>query len=104
MVNKSYQKGARFEYEVKDFLEDKDYIVMRSAGSHSDVDLVAIKPHFRPLVIQCKYNKKMARKNMRNFGDKFNWCGVRPIVAYREKYARQIEFINPFKGEVANIV
>ena len=64
MVNKKYNKGYRFELEVKKFLEQQGFLVFRSAGSHSPVDLVAFKliqpdignnfPELTPYFIQCK--------------------------------------------------
>ena len=37
-----YLKGRRLEYRASDHLEALGYFVLRSAGSHSPVDLVAL--------------------------------------------------------------
>jgi hypothetical protein len=42
-MNIRYIKGRRLEYKVKKELEKNGYIVIRSAGSHSPFDLVALK-------------------------------------------------------------
>lgn len=39
----NYQKGYAFERQVKKILESKGYYVMRSAGSHTVIDLIAFK-------------------------------------------------------------
>jgi len=58
MPNKKYLSGRRFEYAVKHRYEKMGYIVIRSAGSKSPFDLVAIKPDARcVLLIQCKHGK-----------------------------------------------
>ncbi len=58
MVNKNYVKGATFERKIKDKYERQGYLVIRSAGSHSVADLIAIPPKniigLKPILIQCK--------------------------------------------------
>lgn len=48
------KSGTRFEYRVRDLLEDRGWKVVRSAGSHTCADLVGLKPHKQTLVVQCK--------------------------------------------------
>ena len=43
MPNRNYIRGRQHEYDVKTLLEKAGYTVVRSAGSHSLFDLVAIK-------------------------------------------------------------
>ena len=67
MSNPHYKAGSRFEYEIMHLLEEhlpKDkYTIIRTAGSHSPVDVVIIK-HIgkqgvkRSFGIQCKTKKK----------------------------------------------
>jgi len=63
-MNKNYQKGRRFEYKVKKWLEERGWICVRSAGSKSPFDLVAMKDG-QTLPIQCKYGTKIARAEMK---------------------------------------
>lgn len=49
----NYSQGRAFEYAVRDVLTDQGFYVMRSAGSKTKVDLVAIKGGQIALV-QCK--------------------------------------------------
>jgi len=55
MVNNNYRNGAARERRIKHQLEAKGYIVIRSSGSHSKIDLIAINLKTeRILFIQCK--------------------------------------------------
>ncbi|MEM7821456.1 MAG: restriction endonuclease [Candidatus Aenigmatarchaeota archaeon] len=53
MPNKYYVNGVNFERRIKKDFENKGYFVIRSAGSKSPIDLVAIKEGI-PVLIQCK--------------------------------------------------
>lgn len=54
MPNKNYQKGARFEREVRKFLEEHGFFVVRQAKS-SFPDLIAVS-HSGAWALECKYN------------------------------------------------
>jgi len=47
MVNPSYRAGVNLEYEImnllKKHLSEKRYTIIRTAGSHSPVDIVVLK-------------------------------------------------------------
>lgn len=61
MPNKNYQRGRRFEWQLKKDLEVEGYHVMRTSGSHGAYDLIAIKDNLNKVVIrfiQCKVTKK----------------------------------------------
>lgn len=49
-----YRNGRNFEYRVRQRLVDAGYMVFRSAGSKTKLDLLAIKPGAPMLFIQCK--------------------------------------------------
>ena len=60
MAGKAYRKGAKYEYYVKKTLEEKGYLVVRSAGSHGPFDLVAIDIKKREiLLVQVKKRKNV---------------------------------------------
>lgn len=42
MPNKNYKRGRAKEYRIKKQLEHEGWFVIRSAGSHSPVDLIAL--------------------------------------------------------------
>jgi len=48
-----YQRGARLEYLARDVLRQRGYSVVRSAGSHGAIDLVALNER-ELLLIQVK--------------------------------------------------
>lgn len=55
MPNSNYIKGRRKEYKVMEEERKKGNIVLRSAGSHSPVDIVSIDVTARVIkLIQCK--------------------------------------------------
>ena len=53
----SYRKGANFERKVKKLFEEAGFTVVRSAGSHSDADLLVKELN---LAIQCKALKSFS--------------------------------------------
>lgn len=58
-----YLKGRRYEYKIKKELEKEGWLVIRSAGSHGPVDLVAIHPILKVIkFIQCKTYKITEKK------------------------------------------
>jgi len=66
MPSKAYEKGRRAEYRVRYVLQGQGYIVIRSAGSKSPIDLVAINPSTkRILLIQVKSGKSRLRPEER---------------------------------------
>ena len=68
MSNPSYKAGVRLEYEVmkilKKYLAHGKYTIIRTAGSHSAVDIVVLKHVGQQGIdreyvgIQCKTKKK----------------------------------------------
>ena len=57
-----YSKGANFERLAQKFLEDEGAFVIRSAGSHSPVDLIALWNEDCPWLIQCKLDGSLSAK------------------------------------------
>lgn len=43
-MNKSYKKGYRYERKALEELVKQDYLAWRTPGSHSEIDIIAIKP------------------------------------------------------------
>lgn len=67
MANKNYKTGVRFEYLMvnllKKYLPAEKYTVIRTAGSHSAVDVVVLEHRGRKYFgIQCK-SKKVVSAN-----------------------------------------
>ena len=62
MTNKNYKTGRRFEYKIvnllKKMLPKEKYTIVRTAGSHSPVDVIIIEHRSkRSFGIQCKSRK-----------------------------------------------
>lgn len=56
----NYASGRSWEYQVRDWYSKRGYQVIRSAGSKSPVDLIAID-HKEVIFVQCK--KELKKKN-----------------------------------------
>lgn len=57
MVNRNYVKGVRFERQIVKELELNGYFAVRTAGSHSCIDVIGVK-HGEVLLIQAKTTLK----------------------------------------------
>ena len=85
----NYSRGANFERQVKAHLEGRGYFVIRAAGSHGIVDLLAMptKRARFPFVmfIQCKTNGKASPADRKLLNDAANSVGAWPYMACRPK-------------------
>lgn len=88
-----YAKGAHFERQVKDFLEQDGWVVIRSAGSHSVSDLVAIEPGPIVRLIQCKVNGKLKPEERVTLLRLESFLNIVPMLAYKEKGKIKLEQI-----------
>ncbi|GIV52389.1 MAG: hypothetical protein KatS3mg038_2921 [Candidatus Kapaibacterium sp.] len=61
----NYTRGRQLEYDAKRYFEERGYLVIRSAGSKSPVDLVCLHPSLPPLLVQCKYGAARLSKQDR---------------------------------------
>jgi len=97
-MNKNYESGRRFEYRVKEYLEKKGYYVMRSAGSKSPVDLIAVPTIHAcsitcTMLIQCKHGGKISkqeRKELKLFAHSF-FDKIKVMYAWSKPHGK-IEF------------
>jgi Holliday junction resolvase len=83
--NSRYVSGANFERAVKAHLESCGWFVVRSAGSHGPVDLVALWHDFTPALIQCKTNGKVSPNDRAALRQLELKTGAIPIIASRPK-------------------
>ena len=97
--NKNYNSGRNFEYRTKKYLEQKGYYVMRSAGSKTAFDLIAIPmvdnlPLWsHTLLIQCKHGtsiSKATKQTLKDFQENV-FHHVSCLIAWSKK-GGQIEF------------
>ena len=76
----NYKRGADFERKVAKDLEKYGYVTIRSAGSHSPADIVAMG-HGRAVCVQCKRDGRLDPDEWNAF---FDWCGMAnatPVMA-----------------------
>lgn len=85
----AYERGRKFEYRVRKHLRDEGYFVVRSAKSGTVCDLVALKKG-EILLIQCKLNKKISRKEKEELAKLAEQVGGKALLAYSEK--RKLKF------------
>ena len=58
MANKNYVNGRAYEYKVKKYFEGMGYLMVRSAGSKSPIDLIGLNRKKGVLIVlQCKHGK-----------------------------------------------
>ena len=64
-----YAAGRRFEWKRRDYYRSMGYLVIRSAGSKTPIDLVCVKTKGRVLLVQCKAvaTQAAAAKLLREF-------------------------------------
>lgn len=72
----SYTRGRRLEYDAKRYFEERGYLVIRSAGSKSPVDLVCLHPSLPLLLVQCKYGgarlSRQDKEHLSSLARKYN--------------------------------
>ena len=94
-----------FEYEVRDWLEERGWFVIRSAGSKRSADLVAVRNN-QTLLVQCKKGTKPPKSERENLYILENKTGtnIQVLLAYKRKYSRYIEWYT-FRqgGEISRI-
>lgn len=82
-----YNAGRTFEWKVRDALREDGYEVLRSAGSKTKIDLVAVKPG-QLVFVQCKVNGLCAPAERSKLRDLAGMAGALPVVAYSHKEGR----------------
>ena len=97
MGGDSYGKGRRFEWEVRNALESRGWIVVRAARS-KPVDLIAMKGG-QALLIECKYGSQITRDRRRLLVELAERAGARPILAEKRRYERGLRLIDLRDGK-----
>lgn len=76
----NYTKGAAFERKVAKDLEGYGYVTVRSAGSHSPADLVAMR-HGELVCVQCKSDGRLDPEEWNDFWEFCELAGALPVMA-----------------------
>ena len=87
----NYKRGADFERRAKEFLERIGYAVVRSAGSHSPADLVAMR-HGELVCVQCKRDGKLPPKEWNEFWEFCERAGALPVLAQPGPQCRGVRY------------
>lgn len=93
----NYQRGASFERRVKALLEGEGFAVVRSAGSHSPADLVAMRGG-ELAIIQCKRDGRLVPSEWNEFVEFCVKAGGVPILASVEGRKVLLERITGMKA------
>jgi Holliday junction resolvase len=76
-----YRKGARYEYYVKRLLEEKGYLVFRTAGSHGPFDLIAFDGQNKViLLVQVKKSKYISNKEKEALKTLAGTYTIKPVL------------------------
>jgi len=103
--NRNYRKGIKAEYRLKRALEEQDWVVVRSAGSHGFWDLVAFR--FKPgfvdiLLLQVKASEPPA-KTMQVVINRGRFRALEAVVYVQGRAVflsrrRQLSLSDPFRA------
>ena len=83
-LGSAYERGRSGEYRVKGLLEDQGYLVIRSAASHTPIDLLAAKDGVR-LAVQVKVKggfTKGEKEELLRWAKRFE---AKPILATKRR-------------------
>ncbi len=83
-------KGIRFERQVRKYLEDKGFFVVRQASSKFP-DIIAIDK-INVYFIECKVNKYISKEEREKFKQLYD-LGI-PLIAYPSETLKNIHFCN----------
>ncbi len=80
----NYSRGHAFELRARSRLEEQGWFVVRSAGSKTPVDLVAIKSDQRPLFVQAKSGtRSLSKRERAEFTEFAQKLGAVPVLVTR---------------------
>jgi Holliday junction resolvase len=86
---KTYEKGRRLEYEVRDYLKQKSYFVVRQAKS-SFPDIIAYDPRSGNLFgVECRWNKYLSSREISSFKELKRNYRLIPVRAYKIKEGKR---------------
>ena len=88
----NYQRGAAFERKTQGELERHGFAVVRSAGSHSPTDLVAMR-NGEIVLVQCKLNGYIGQYEWNELFEFAELAGGVPILASPKKEGRKCAII-----------
>jgi Holliday junction resolvase len=90
-MNINYRRGVALEYIVKKSFESYGFFVVRSAGSHSIADLVAIG-YGTTYLVQCKAVpvSKVKRFEILELIKTCEKCGATPVLVVKGERGKEV--------------
>lgn len=88
----NYARGRAFEYKVRDIFIALDYLLLRSAGSHTPIDLIAINGDGGVLFIQCQTGRWFAKAKLDELRKVARRAHATAVIACRSKQRGQTDF------------
>lgn len=88
----NYTRGAAFERKVARDLEGYGYVTVRSAGSHSPADVIAMR-YGTIAAVQCKLNGRLDPDEWNELWEFAVSAGAKPVVAAPQKEGRKTGII-----------
>jgi len=104
-MSKQYRSGLIFEYEVRNWLRSKGWMVFRSAGSKTAIDLIGVRDN-QTILVQCKYGTKIGREERLNMCklEEITGSSIQILLAYRPKRSKEIEWYTMKKnGDIMKV-
>ena len=91
----NYARGRRFEYKVRDYIKTRWPLVIRSAGSKSLIDIVAVRPKTQQtMLVSCKKSGYWPKKELSALRAlEPDYIKVSVVLAYLNKQGN-LEFKN----------
>ena len=89
----NYARGRAFEYRVRDYYKKKGWYVVRSAGSKTITDLIAIGKDGTVHFIQCKKDRKIPTRELIDLLEQSMTYKAVPVVAGQN--GRKIKLVIP---------
>ena len=86
----AYSKGANFERRVRDYLQEIGFLVWRSAGSRTPIDIIALKAG-EVLLVQCKLDGRLGEKDRYCLNLLADELQCRVMLAWREGKELRLE-------------
>jgi len=83
-MSNNYSRGANFERQVRDLYRSEGWWVGRSAGSHSVVDLIAMRCG-EICLIQCKTDGALSKAERAQIIDLAQENTCQAVLAYKSK-------------------
>lgn len=80
----NYSRGAKFENDVKKDMQASGWFVVRSAGSHGPVDLVAQSPGPVVAWVQCKRDGNISLADRRGLFNIAKAYHAIPVLAFKD--------------------